>query len=188
MIAKPQELPFQVTVLSLLLIACFSSARAQDTASAKNLKLTLEAGELRNGVPDKFIFIFRNVSDHDVRMPPVGPCSSDVNGWLRLQLDYKYLVDEQGSGGGCGGGAGDQPGILEIAKSWKTLSPGQSLRIKESRRDMFQNQDCAGKYDFWAEYTPPRFSAAEVESLTKAGIDFPHQELASEHLEFTRKP
>ncbi len=166
--------------------SCFSAVLAQNSPPTANLELRLESSDLKSGVPESFTFVFVNVGSHDIHVPQVGPCSGDY-GWLRLQLDYKCVVDGQGFGGGCGGGMGDGPGILGFAKSWETLRPGESLRIKESRSAMFQNQECPGRYDFWAEYTPPHLSAADVKILTDAGVDFPRERLTSNHLTFVKK-
>ncbi len=186
---RARQRNFRVRGAAWLLIgfACSLSAIAQNIPAAPNLALRLEASDLKSGVPESFTFVFVNAGTHDVHVPQLGPCSSREEGWLRLQLDYKCVVDGQGFGGGCGGGSNDGPGILAAVRSWKTLTPGESLRIKETRRDMFQTQDCAGKYDFWAEYTPPHLSPADVKILADAGVDFPHEHLTSNHLTFEKK-
>jgi hypothetical protein len=170
-----------------LFTSSFFAAFSQNVPQARNLELRLESSGLKGGVPESFTFVFANVGSHDIHVPQVGPCLSKY-GWLRLQLDYKCVVDDlQGYGGGCGGGGGDGPGILYFAKSWKTLKPGESLQIKKSRRDMFQIEDCPGHYDFWAEFTPPDLSAAEIKTLTEAGVDFPREHLTSNRLTFVKK-
>ncbi len=178
----------RAAAFSLIGFSCFSATLAQNSPPTPNLELRLESSDLKGGVPESFTFVFVNVGSHDIHVPQVGPCSSKESGWLQLQLDYKCVVDPQrGFAGGCGSGMGDGPGILATAKSWEILTPGQSLRVKESRSNMFQNQECPGHYDFWAEYTPPNLSAAEMKTLTDAGVDFPREHLTSNHLTFVKK-
>jgi hypothetical protein len=76
--------------------------------------------------------------------------------------------------------------VLEWAKSWQSLDPGESLSINYSRRDLFNFQEDAGDYEFWGEYVPPKLTSEEISLVEKAGINFPRVPLASAHLRFKR--
>jgi len=78
------------------------------------------------------------------------------------------------------------PGILEQAKSWRSLQPGESLTKTYKRSELFVYEQDRGAYDFWAEYRPPALTAEDITALEQAGIDFPRQVLRSAHLRFHR--
>ena len=155
-----------------------------------SLELHLTAHQLINGVPDKFSFVVVNVSDHEVRVPSMSPCMGGrYSGTLVLNLEFQPSgPPTPGKGGGCGGGVGGShmPGILEQAKSWRGLQPGESLTKTYKRSELFVYEEGRGAYDFWAEYGPPALTAEDIAALEQAGIDFPRQVLRSSHLRFHR--
>ena len=172
-------------VSAVLLLSLILQAQSSGTPQS-NLELHLAAHQLINGVPDTFSFVFVNVSDHEVRVPPMSPCMGD-SGTLILKLEFSPSeTAKNGKGGGCGGGASEMPGILEQAKSWRRLQPGESLTKSYKRAELFVFEQAPGAYEFWAEYRPPQLTAEEVSLLEQAGIDFPRQVLRSSHLRFHR--
>jgi len=174
-----------VLVLASLTLCAQDAGRKQ----SPNIELHLHSGELINGLPETFTFIFENVSDHEVRLPPMTPCfPGRYVGRIKLNLDFSPLHPPiRGGGGGCGGGGSHAPKLLDQAKAWKLLRPGESLSVTFSRKQLFVIQEAPGHYDFWAEYEPPQFSAEEQAMLEKAGIDFPRAPLASAHLKFDKR-
>lgn len=160
-------------------------AKSQEIAK---LELRLKPGKLVNGVPESFTFVFVNVGDHDIRMPQPSLCSDSVFGTLYLGLEVEPPRTVGGFGcGGSIGGSGHQNTMLESAKNWKVLKPGESLKASFAGSKLFSTQQAPGRYDFWAEYNPPKISAEDRQTLTEAGIDFPRTHLVSSHLIFVRK-
>jgi hypothetical protein len=80
--------------------------------------------------------------------------------------------------------------ILIRVMNWKLLHPGESLdlAIVISQWDSIkQFQKYPGTYEFWAEYTPPSFSASDREALDAAGIDYPRLKVSSAHITIKKK-
>jgi hypothetical protein len=171
-----------VLVLSSLVVSAQTSARKES-----DVELRLEPSHVINGVPDTFSFVFVNVGDHEIRIPPVSPCVGRHSGTLRLKLDFLPVgPPADGAGGGCGGGVSHPPPILEQAKSWRMLQPGKSLTVRYKRSELFVFEQHSGAYDFSGEYDPPRLTADESATLEHAGIDFPREPLQTTHLRFNR--
>jgi len=171
--------PYSITGLSVVLLLSLT-LQAQS-----KLELHLAAHQLINGVPDTFSFVFVNVGDHEVRIPPLSPCIGTYSGTLILKFEFSP-PQKTGVGGGCGGGLSEIPGILEQAKSWRRLQPGESLTKSYKRSELFVVEQAPGTYEFWAEYRPLQLTAEEMTLLEQAGIDFPRQVLRSSHLRFHR--
>ena len=91
----------------------------------------------------------------------------------------------QSGGGGCGGGLGDAPPILEQARSWKAVSPHGSYKISFKRSELFVTEE-PRVYEFWGEYYPPQLTAENALALQNANIRFPRESLISQRLRFTR--
>ena len=178
-----------VTSLSTLLLLSLMLQAQSSRAQQSNVELHLTAHQLINGLPDTFSFIFVNVGDHDVRVPPVSPCMGGRDsGTLILKLEFSPTgrPPTTGKGGGCGGGGSDMPGSLEQAKTWRTLKPGESLIKTYKRSELFVYEQDPGAYDFWGEYRPPALTSEDITALERAGMDFPRQPLRSAHLRFHR--
>jgi hypothetical protein len=159
---------------------------AQISTGKSDLELRIVPSELVDGVPEAFTFVLVNIGGHDMRMPQPSQCMG-ANGTVSLHLDFTPLKPPlTGGGGGCGVGSSDAPGILDQAKSWKTLKPGESLAVSYKRAALFDRQNAPGVYEFWGEYQPPELSAEDITALQHAGIDFPRERLKSAHLRFKR--
>jgi hypothetical protein len=151
------------------------------------VKLRLEGSELRDGVPERISFVFMNLSDQSLRIPPVSPCTGNDSGHLTLMVEFSSVRPQtSGSGGGCGSVATDLPSVLELAKNWKIIPPRGSFTVTYKRSELFDNQQAAGIYEFVGKYDPPSFTAGEVLMLENAGIKFPREALVSERLRFTK--
>lgn len=158
------------------------------SAKPHSIELRLRADQIVNGVPDTISFVFENVGDHEVRIPPLSPCVGQYSGTLKLRLAFSpFGPHGSGKGGGCGGGTSHPPTILDQVKSWKRLEPGQSLTVAYKRTDLFVFEQGAGDYDFSGEYDPPHLTEQDISTLEHAGIDFLHESLTSAHLRFNRR-
>src|SRR5262249_52491364 len=134
-------------------------------------------------------FVFENMGDHEVRVPPLSPCIGRFTGTLKLRLDFSS-AGPRGSGeegGVCGGLSGSPPPhILDQVKLWRILKPGQSLAVSYKRSELLVSEQAPGGYDFWGEYEPPRLTAEDIAALEHAGIEFLREPLTSAHLRFNR--
>jgi hypothetical protein len=181
----------RVASLSMVLLLSLILQGQSSGTQPANLALHLTAYDLVNGIPNTFSFVFVNVSDHEVRVPPMSPCVLDGDAGqviLVLLFQRSYGTVTTGQGGGCGGGVGgsDMPGILERARSWTSLGRGESLTKTYKRSDLFVYEQGPGAYNFWAEYKPPEFTPEDIAALERARIDFPRQVLRSASLRFQR--
>lgn len=156
--------------------------------SAPKVELRILPGQLDRGLPRSFTFILVNRSGHRLRMPHPTHCTGG-NGTVTLRSQFKPLNTRgvpSGGAGGCGHGITGKTQILEWAKSWQSLDPGESLSVNYSRRDLFNFQEDAGDYEFWGEYVPPKLTTDDISLLERAGVNFPRVPLESAHLHFKR--
>src|SRR6266581_8455784 len=169
-------------VLSSPIVSAQTSARKQS-----NVELRIRPSQLINGVPDTISFVFVNITDHEVSIPPVSPCIGRYSGIVSLRLEFSPVGPRTaGKGGGCGGAVSHLAGILEEVKSWKRLQPGESLTVSYQRSELFVFEEAPGAYEFWGQYQPPHLTAEEMTALEHAGIDSPREPLCSTHLRFNR--
>lgn len=163
----------------------------QKNAAAQlgNMALRLVPEDVQQGVPQAFTFQLVNTSGHDLRVPmPAIQCDDSYFGDLRLQLNFVPLKPGKNeSGNGCSLGHGGMQDILEHANQWKLLHAGESLSLKAGKKKLFYATKLPGSYEFWAEYTPIELSASEQQQLREAGIDYPHEKLASDRTTFQKK-
>lgn len=104
------------------------------SAKPHSIELRLRADQIVNGVPDTISFVFENVGDHEVRIPPLSPCVGQYSETLKLRLVFSpFGPHGSGKGGGCGGGTSHPPTILDQVKSGKGWSRvnHSPLRTKE---------------------------------------------------------
>jgi len=169
------------------LVLCSLIVSAQTSAGKQSsVELRIRPSHVTKGVPDTISFVFVNIGDHELRIPPVSPCiGGRFSGTLRLRLEISP-VPTTGKGGGCGGEGSHLLGILEQAKSWKRLKPGESLTVSYKRSELFVSEQAPGAYELWGEYQPPHVPAEDITALEHAGIDFPREPLSSTHLRFNR--
>lgn len=149
-----------IVVGGLILFSLIASAQTSPTKQS-NIELRLRTGQLINGVPETISFVFVNIGDQEVRIPPVSPCiGGQYSGTLKSRLELSPVVPQgTGKGGGCGVGASHVLGILEQAKSWRRLQPRQWLIVSYKRNELFVFEQTPGAYDFWGEYEPPHLRA-----------------------------
>ena len=167
-------------VLSSLIGSAHDCAR-----KLSDVDLLITPSGLTKGVPGTFSVVFVNNADHEVRIPPVSPCVGQYSGTVKLRVDFSPITPQTtGKGGGCGSGGSRPPGILEQAKSWKKLKPGESLTVSYKRTELFDFEEPPGAYEFWGEYQPPRLTTEEIAPLEHAGIAFLCEPLKSNHLRF----
>ena len=186
-----------IAIVLSLLTAIAGTLRAQDPVGTQiapgsvtkpKVELRILPGQLDRGLPKSFTFVFVNRSGHQLRMPRPTQCIGG-NGTVLLRSQFKPLNTRgvpSGGAGGCGGGLTEKIQVLEWAKSWQSLNPGESLSVSYPRRDLFNFQEDAGDYEFWGEYVPPKLTIEEISLLERAGINFPRVTLASAHLNFKR--
>jgi hypothetical protein len=141
------------------------------------------------GVPQGFSFELINVSDHEVHVPaPTVECTDGLSGYILLNLDLKPDDGKWVGGRGCAvDRGGPWPSILDRAKSWKLLRPGETLTVKRFRNTLLFDDSRAGTYAFWAEYVPPTVSPLDASLLRGSGIEFCDQRLNTRRLRFVRK-
>jgi len=181
-----------LTITLALGSATWAYAQATGTQPAvkdksDNLELSLEPKDIQGGVPQTFTFVLVNTSDHDVRIPatPVVNCHSQYSGSIWLVHTFTPLTPgSPGPGGGCAASKYNWPPLMDRVKEWKVLRAGESLRIAGAKN--FDDKE-AGTYKFWAEYEPPYISSDDQATLRQAGIDFPHDELATAHITYVKK-
>jgi hypothetical protein len=176
--------------LILAAVLLFSPFSASTQRSIPNLKLRLVPREPVNGVPDGFTFKLVNISNHNLRVPqPIVDCAGDYTGyiWLRIVFTPPHAPGSE-LGYGCGADKVDWPPILKRAQEWKLLRPGDAVSQTVTRAQLHYEGQQPGTYEFWAEYHPPAVEPDDQKRLRKKGIDFPHTQLTSSHLTFTRKP
>ena len=182
--------PLWHVIAPYIVLAVYAMIASAQIYPAKphSIELRLKAAQIVNGVPDMISFIFENVGDHEIRVPPLSPCVGQYSGTLTLRIVFSpFGAHGAGMGGGCGGGTSHPPPILDQVKSWKKLEPGQSLTVAYKRADLFVFEQGAGDYDFWGEYDPPHLTEQDISTLEHAGIDFLHESLTSAHVRFTRR-
>ena len=89
-----------VLALSALTVSAHDCAK-----KPSNVELRIIPNELIKGVPGTISFVFVNITDHEVRIPPVSPCVGKYSGTIKLRLDFSPVAPQTtGKGGGCGGG------------------------------------------------------------------------------------
>ena len=170
----------------LVLYSLVLSAQTGRPAKA-SIELHIRPGELVDGVPETFSFVFVNAGDRDVRIPHVSPCLGRHSGTVALRLEFLPVGPRgTGKGGGCAGWLDHPPGILEEVKSWKRLKPSESFTVSYKRVELSVSEQAPGAYEFWGEYQPPKFTAEEIGLHERTGIDFASEPLRSAPLRFKR--
>jgi len=165
------------------------------------LELKLKPEQIKDGMPEAFIFLLINKSNHDIRLPtPEVDCGNSYTGSIMLRVHFvPSRPDEDRVLHGCAADKYDWQEILERAKEWKVLRageslsmeakvsrPGKSFGIKQGKFQVFLDDHAAGSYEFWADYEPPAISSGDKDALTAVGIDFPRGGLSSTHITFRK--
>jgi len=116
---------------------------------------------------------FSNDSNHELRLPFVIYCCGTFPGTLHAELLER--PDKKGHsnyGMGCTLCGSKAPSVLEQAKQWTVLRPGQSTNIMAQLNGMLP-VDEEGVYQFRLAYTRPGFTPDEWQQLKDAGIEVP---------------
>lgn len=170
-----------IALFSLPLLCSLARPQTQP-AAAHNLEITLTASPLEiSGLPSELTLTVTNITDHDVLLPsPHQDCGDVSNGTVDIGMNYRPNPGGNSSviGHGCIADYFQLPNILERAKAWRTLRPGQSLALVSNVRSQvslaFRGPPRPGRYDFDATYTPPYLSDDDKRALKNTGFDFPH--------------
>jgi hypothetical protein len=164
---------------------------AQDApVPPSELELVLQPDAPSKGLPRGFTVLLLNKSDHDIRVPtPVVDCQAAYSGVMGVSFRFTPLrpARPNSHGYGCASDRFNWPPILERAKEWTVLHPRMSISVRETLEQMHCECTVPGRYEFWAGYLPPDISPEDKETLTKAGIDFPHAPLESAHVTYVKK-
>ena len=170
-----------------------TAAFAQSNPETKrdNLELRLEAEDVQGGVPQGFIFLLVNKSDHDIRVPtPAIECEDPVgDGSFSLKVNFRpSRPDGNRIGYGCTNDRTDKRSILDRVKTWKNLRPGESIVLEVARERLHYVCKESGTYEFWAYYSPPAMTQSDRKVLSQTGIDFPHGQLTTTPVTFVKNP
>jgi hypothetical protein len=163
-------------------------AQSNPTEGVNALELRLQPDAPEKGVPQSFTVVLLNKSDHDIKLPiPAVDCEGAFTGVMGVSFRFTPLKPSgAGIGHGCANDTFVWPPILERAKKWKVLRPGDSLSIRETANQMFCECKAPGKYEFWAGYLPPSLTPEDKVTLRQASIDFPHHSLESVHMTYEK--
>jgi hypothetical protein len=122
----------------------------------------------------------RNQSEHALRLPVRGFICSDKPGWISAHFEFTAPADqsrsEMESGSqGCGISVGEPAefDIVDAARMWKLLLPGESLEIHGQFSNLIPGSLKRGSYTFRAVYSGKDATEHQQEKLTAAGISTP---------------
>jgi len=174
------------TIAGMLLLTPCLLAQVGAQKPVPNLELRLLPGEMVNGVPQTFTFELINVSHHNVWVAdPAVQCDDSYDGSLSLRVKFTPLHPPGSeTGGGCAADRFNDPPILERAREWKLLPPGERIEKTAYFAELHYEVRQSGTYEFWAEYSPAYVQPADQQILRERGIDFPLEQLTTLHLAF----
>ena len=177
---------FRVVIVTLTVI--HPHLIAQKTASPLELRLSLQGTD--KPFPASFSVLLINTSTAPVKLPtPTLSCFDSYHGSVQLQL--KFLPLDQHSypprfGRGCGGGLYDASRGAERINVWKTLQPGESIKLSGASHELFHDQG-PGTYDFRAAYEPAELNPSERLILDQSHNNLPDHEFTSNHEAFVER-
>lgn len=127
-----------------------------------------------------------NESGHSLHIPDPPLLCKPLPGALSLQV--KFSPENSGheqSSPDCDLDVDPSglPDILERAKSWLAIKPGQ---VYEARRPLSMGVQIAdpGNYEMWVIYTAPCTNPADIERLRQASITVPIGSFSSDRLTY----
>lgn len=178
-----------VLILSMALASTFSheNALAQflDADTGGGLRLSLEPIQSVGSLPIHFAIVLTNVSGHDLRLPrPALECGDVINGYLFLRA--QYVPSDSNShplSRSCVIDHAYTP-ILDRAKKWNALAPGESLRVEIDLAKAVPDAPSPGTYTIWADFTPPTVGSEDLKLLQQQGIAVPTYRLATPAVEY----
>jgi len=179
-------------VLIAGLISCTLSF-GQPKKGIPDLSLILEPGPLVDGVPQTFTFRLTNISARDLLIPRpnIGCSEPTAAGNLWMKESWQPLAGKELGNGVAycdfGYARKPPPTVLELARNWTRLQPGESISITATNRELRFETQGPGKYSFLGEYLPPAMSEADLQMLNSAGIAVPQTKTISGSLQYQRE-
>lgn len=150
------------------------------TAAADTSELLIRIPEMKAHANGVITAEFLNDSNHDIQLPTVTTFCRAAPGMLHAELvDQPHKKDRVGYGMGCFICSGKASPVLEQAKRWTILKPGQSTDVVVHLNMMLPFQE-EGVYQFRLSYTRPAFTPDEWRELKEAHIDVPVTDAESE--------
>jgi hypothetical protein len=125
--------------IALAIYIALASAQTPGLPRNGNLEFRLLPEAVLKGMPHSFIFLLRNKTDHDVRIPvPTYKCGDTFNGSIELNLRFTPKVPGSGSsvGSGCAGDRVNWPPITQRILKWQVLPAGHALVLKIDPKDI----------------------------------------------------
>jgi hypothetical protein len=165
----------QVSILGSALMALTGAAQ---TARPRNLQITVKVLPAAIPAETKVLVAFLNTSDHLLSFPkPVLSCQKLPGGMLVVS---KFEPSDPNSGQsklgmGCSASKGisaSELNIIEQAKDWLVLRPGESIDVQDQLSNAMNIGD-AGSYRLHVVYSAPSFDAQDRKELRDAGILLP---------------
>ena len=157
------------------------------------LSLRLQPENLVDGVPQAFTFVLTNVGAEDVHLPlPDIDCSNrSPQGSVWLDESWQPSTGATGLAKGKGycdfGSAGrPEPTVIERAKEWTLLKPGESTYITASAANLHYETAQPGIYEFSGTYVPPLLTKEQLQLLRSVGINVPYHETKSASLQYLK--
>jgi len=163
-----------VYILLLMLMALTGAAQS----APRDLKIAARVIASSISTETKVSVTFLNTSDHPLSFPkPFLFCQKLPGGMLVVS---KFTPSDPNSdqlkiGMGCAACKGvraSEPDIVEQAKDWVVLGPGQSVDVQEQLSKVMIIGD-AGSYRLHVIYSAPSFDAHDRNELREAGILLP---------------
>ena len=178
------------SVIGLLLCVCgpvFAQGKPRP-----ELAIVLEPEQMVDGVPQAWTFVLTNVSGHELRLPQPSIDCSNPTATGSVWMNESWTLGD-GTGLGKGGGACDGGGtglppvpVVERARGWRVLRPGDHLYVKAERQSLHYGSATSGVYCFSAMCLPPSLSEEERQQLKAAGIAVPERRSESGSLTFRK--
>ena len=172
--------------LPMLLFLLAGMCGAQHTTTPADLELQLVPQYFTHGIPGLFTFRLRNTSGHELRLPPaIVNCNASDSAVLSLNVRFQpYKGKPPGVGYGCAADNYNPPPLLEQARAWQQLAPGESVTITPRRAWLHWDTTRPGRYEVWADYQPLSPAPADRDALQAAGIRIPLTSAQSPHFVF----
>jgi hypothetical protein len=164
----------QVSILALTLMALTAAAQS----GPRDLKVAASVTVSAISTEAKVSVLFLNTSDHPLSFPrPVLSCQK-VPGAMLVVSKFKPSnpnSEQLKLGMGCAACKGistSEPNIVEQAKDWFALGPGDSVEVEEQlSKDMIIGD--VGIYRVQLIYSAPSFNPHDRDELREAGIFLP---------------
>jgi hypothetical protein len=158
-----------------IILLCLTTAAVADPS-----ELRIRIPEMKPHANGVITAEFLNDSDHDIRLPTAVAFCRAAPGMIHAELlDRPDKNGRVGYGMGCSTCSGKTSPVLEQAKRWTVLKPGQSTDVAIHLNMMLPLQE-EGVYRFRLSYTRPAFTPDEWQELKEAHIGVPKTDAESE--------